>query len=247
MSVVSYAEALTYLGKTTSVTASQEGLLNMILPFVERSISYLFGIDTFEQETITEYYPRTNFGGGDAQSLEYDVAGGQAVPIAVSRGRRSDLVLQRPLRSITTLYEDRAAHFGQQSGDFATASLLTEGTHYKFAITQAGICQSGRVIRIGRGWPAEQGTIKVTYVHGYTAAEMNNGGIGAHIKSGMLHMVAKEFNETLRVAQSGGADIESERLGDYSVKYAAGGGSAVAVPKEVQRVLGFEVNYDRFI
>lgn len=246
MSVVIYSEVVTKLGKTTSITASQEGLLNFIMPMVEKSVSLLFGVDTFEQETITEFYPRTTYRGGGGSEINYDVVGQRAVPVSVARGRRADLVLQPPLRSITSLFEDLSARFDQQAGDFAAGTELVEGTDFEFPILKSGICNSGRVTRLGRGWPSKQGTIKVTYIHGYTDAEMNNGGIGAHVKNGMLHMVANEYYETLRQAQSGGVDIESERLGDYSVKYASSG-SSLSVPPDVRRIMGFATNYSRFI
>lgn len=77
--------------------------------------------------------------------------------------------------SITSIYEDQSAVGGAGSSDFAAATLLTAGTDYYLEKDQGSSASwSGGVIRVGTGWSSIPGTIKATYVSGFTESDLQN-------------------------------------------------------------------------
>lgn len=75
--------------------------------------------------------------------------------------------------SITSIYENQSAVGGAGSSDFGSAALLTAGTDYYLEKDQGSAASwSGGVIRIGTSWSSIPGTIKVTYVSGFTESEL---------------------------------------------------------------------------
>lgn len=89
----------------------------------------------------------------------------------------------RPVQSITALYLDEAAGYGDAPGAFGPETLLTPGTDYALVRDQPdGSSRSGLVARLGDAWPRPVvrsagviapalgdgfGNIKVTYTAGY--------------------------------------------------------------------------------
>lgn len=100
-------------------------------------------------------------------------------------GSRELLLRHPPVRSITSVYEDSGAYYGEASGAFASTSLLTAGTDYCLARDNAAeneVSRSGVLLRIGGYWPRSivrgegmlaasaapgLGNIKVTYLTGW--------------------------------------------------------------------------------
>ena len=94
-------------------------------------------------------------------------------------------LLQLPVQSIGSVYEDAGAYYGEASGAFASTTLLTAGTQYCLLRDNGSATEkstSGLLLRIGSRWPAAQetlqgmlvggkvaglGNIKVTYTPGY--------------------------------------------------------------------------------
>lgn len=244
--IVSRAEVLAYLGRTTSITDSQLGLLALIHEPAEKAVSELFGIPTFAQTTITEFLP-SRAGSGAARSPEYwDVQGTRAVR-KFPRNRNRSLYLYPPVRSVTNIWEDRAAH-GGLSGDFASGTELTEGVDFSVDWRESGISTSGQILRLSGGWSQRKGTIKATYSYGFSATEFRGGGIGSHIHLAILKVVASEFNNALQAAGGGAGTIKSEKLGDYAVTYESGS-TGVVVPADVRKELlgGQRTSWRRFI
>lgn len=77
--------------------------------------------------------------------------------------------------SITSIYEDQTAVGGAGGTDFAAAALLAAGTDYYLEKDQGSSASwSGGVIRVGKGWSSIPGTIKATYVSGFTESDLQN-------------------------------------------------------------------------
>lgn len=137
-------------------------------------------------------------------------------------GRRELVLRQRPVQSITSVYEDAGAYYGEASGAFAASSLLTAGSDYCLKRdhgTGAVVSESGILLRIGSAWPSASerrgnnlvaqeveglGNIKVTYVTGYAVLP------GEYVLAAM-QMVAQ-----LRMDAQSGGGLQSESLEDYS-------------------------------
>lgn len=132
------------------------------------------------------------------------------------------------VRSITSIYEDLAAFFGQGSSDFAAGTLLTAGTDYYLELDKSGLSKSGRVLRVYRNWSSRPGTIKVTYVAGLTSAELDDE--YSFVKEALLSDMLLKF-QYIRSQQgasvTGAGPIKRESIGggEYQVEYAVTSGS----------------------
>lgn len=148
------------------------------------------------------------------------------------------IVLQnRPVISITEVYENAAAYWGQATNPWTSDFLLTAGVDYalqtdarEVPATYGYISRSGIVIRIGRRWarryaqnsspglsgynlsvpdlPA-QGPVKIVYVSGYT-----------NVPAAIMQAVCWEVDAYRARAGKGGQQLTAESLGEYSYSLA---------------------------
>ena len=259
MPICTRAEVETWLGITTTITEGERGLLNMLLPSAEAAVKKYIGYDPV-QATRTEYYPLGPFRHSDDEAETIDVQGG----VAVFQGTRYDdniLILNHlPVRSITTLYEDRDARAGQGSNPFPAGSLLTAGTQYYLDLTASGISKSGFVYRVGSGWPNVPGSVKITYVAGYSAQELagqsTDGPDASDLKMATVLTVAKAF-ATAKTIQAGSSGspfgvLASENLGDYGYSVDAMSASRLfgmldPIPQEAKTILHKYMHYGKMV
>lgn len=230
--IASRAEIMVWLGKADSATNHEEALVAMVHPLVEQAVKDFVGYQ-IEQATYTHYLPeRSRELEPDPRLWDYDAAGGRVLTTqhAGSRNATELLLPELPVRSVTTLYEDSGAYGDQGATDFASSTLLTEGTHFWRDVDASGLGCSGILHRIGSYWPARSRTVKVTYTAGYTQAELSTG-IASAIKLAVLKAIQKAFTEH----GEGQGQVKSERLGDYAVTYAAEG--AGELPRESKKLL----------
>lgn len=141
-------------------------------------------------------------------------------------GTRELVLRQRPVQSITSLYEDGDGYFGYGSDPFTSADLLTAGTDYALSrdssATEAS--KTGIVYRLGSAWPRSSviqggnltgsgepglGNIKVTYVGGWSTANL----------PADLTLAANQLVGVIRRAAAAGGTVQSESLDYYSVTY----------------------------
>lgn len=241
--ICSPAEILTFLGKAATAIDAERGLLTMLQPMVEAAVKREIGY-SIEQATYTHYLPRAGTFQDVDEDLVYSDISGETVEVTALGGIQqlgSVTVPELPLRSVTSLYEDASAYSGQGSGDFGSSTLKTQGTDYWFVLDESGLCRDGKIRRLNGYWPSRAGTVKVTYVAGYTQAELTNG-IAAHLKKAVLRSMQHAFNA------AGGDDagtIKAERLGDYSVQYAVE--AAQRLPADVLDMLAKDVNMGQYL
>ncbi len=136
-----------------------------------------------------------------------------------------ELVLrERPVQSITSVYEDDEAYWNQGPGAFATDTLLAQGVDYALDYKNAAISLSGVLVRLNAVWPnvtargsgllsfeslSGRGNLKVTYVSGY-------GEPPADITLAVHQMIAE-----IRVTGPMGGGLTSEHLDYYSYNRAS--------------------------
>jgi len=165
---------------------------------------------SFEQATRTEYYQPDGY----------------------------KLVLKnRPVISVTSVYENAGAYWGSADNPWTSDYLLTAGTDYalqtdaaELTATYGYTSRSGIIIRIGRRWarryannttpgmsgynlsvpdlPA-QGSVKVVYVSGYTT-----------VPAAVTQAVLWEVDAYRSRAEKGGQQLTAESLGEYSYSMA---------------------------
>lgn len=228
--IVDISEIMAFLGLGTSPTEGQLGLVTLIHGPTENSVRRHLNYDVVANTYAGELHPRVD-SVPDRDRL-VDSIGGRAVIVSRARSRNNVILLRNiPVLNDSNLEvrEDRAAFAGQASGAFATATILTKGVDYYLDVTDADndLSVTGKIVRVGSGWPAEKGTVKVAYRAGYTADQLgaaetdtNKLDVSA-IKLGTLEAIQDVFNQaTSRQSTSGGSGaIKSERLGNYSVTY----------------------------
>lgn len=212
-------EVVSFIGKTTTVTEAELGRINLIQPGVERAVKRYLGYDPEQVTRTLEYHPTIYIANTQATR---DARFGP--PILRLR--------HRPVRSITSIFLDHDANFGQSSGAFPTDSELDAGEDYALMIDEDNaLSLKGSVMRNGgRNWPAVPGSVRVAYVSGYTADELNGDDANvdaSDIKNGVLLEYQERFNLT---AQQQAGSIMSETLGDYS--YTLAGAATTSVVQE---------------
>lgn len=209
--IVDIAECLAYLNLGSSATEQQLGMIQLLKTRAEAKVRrYLRRNVT--QATYTHYLP------GNVNP--WDVA--DRLPFSGP----TLWLTEAPVRSITSIYVDRGGKAGQASGAFPASSLLVAGTDYMLDIKSTGWCPSGRVILNAGEWPADPGSIKVTYVAGWTDNELIGNVTDPTLDASDLHLatliaVSRFFSTSTRYANGGSGDaITRERIEEYEVEFA---------------------------
>lgn len=212
----------TYLG-ISSPTNLQFDQMDMIRTGIESSIKKYcrWGLT---ETTYTSYLPlNPNVMGAHVPTAE--LYSNRYVP-GGSRNR-----LQLPtmyVTSITNIWEDTEALAGYGASDFGSEELLVAGTDYFLEKDQgSSYSWSGGVIRVGRAWSSIPGTIKATYVSGFTNTDLQGAQNGlrlATIRECADHYVRlKRMQGAFITGVGTGADttglVSRERLGDYEVGF----------------------------
>lgn len=216
-------EIIAYLGLGATLSDADQGLLTMLKGHVEDAARrYVRHGITQPTTSYVEYHPRSDRAAFGEEILSLSGT-------TVTLNRQSDnghvIVLGNGfVRSITTVYEDFDAYFGQDASDFAAATLLTSGSDY-YLLTEntvggTALSKSGMLIRRSGNWPNRAGTVKVTYVAGFTAAELDDQ--FRDIKLAIMEEVVNTF----KIAKSragvdpGGGPVESFSIGgQVSISY----------------------------
>lgn len=243
--ITTRAEILVALGRSTSLSATEDALLNMIKPMAE-TVVRRYCQTGITQQSYTHLLPwadpiavRDGWGFGSPHRDTY-------VNNLAFGGSRGLQLPEFPVRSITSLYEDQSAFAGTASGAFGSASELVEGTDFFPDYDQSGLCHSGILWRVNTMWRSRPGSIQVTYTAGYTQAELR-GDVddwqldASDIRLATIKTIVDTFNETInqQSGQGGSAGVlKSERLGDYSYTMdTSGSGVTVEIPADAKLML----------
>ena len=122
------------------------------------------------------------------------------------------------------------AYAGHNAGTFPAESLITEGVQFYQDTDElpdgTSICRSGQLVRIGV-WPTTARCVKVTYVAGFTAAELagtaSTGIDASDIADLVYEQISFEFSRwkarqaSIKAGSMG--PLVSERMGDYAASY----------------------------
>lgn len=223
MSIISSLDALAFMGESTPTT-SQILAMDVVRPLAEDAIKAYVGY-SIEQATHTHFLPDSDDRSGDLTG--YDVLNNRVYEER-EFGPLWLYLPERPVRSITNLYEDPAAEGGQGSGDFGAGTELTQGVDFYIDWTVNGVSWTGRIDRIVTNWSTKRRTIKVVYSAGLSSAELAGtsavrgpvgGGVSAFRYAAFL-TAALYYREAEGLASGGTGPIQSERLYDYAVTYA---------------------------
>ena len=238
MTISTQGEVRVALGLTGTFSDADRATMEAVLRQTDAKVRNVLRYDPERKVHTNRLYPvsdarSSNVVGGGVWDV--NTAGTRA--ILQTRAGGGELQLTHlPVRQITALSEDRAAHAGKASGAFGTA--LTEGTDFYTdwdvtnlgtdgAEANDGISYSGLVYRVGSHWPTRARSVQVTYIGGFTADELrglSGEADGTNIHGAAVMIAAATFKRWKALGLAGGASalvagvIESERMGEYSYK-----------------------------
>lgn len=208
-----------YFGIDCDDTTGEAILLWRIQTYVESAVRS-FVRHGVSQNTYVEYQRMFDIGDHETDYDLFELIGDKVYSGVGGTQYGEFLQLNNGfVRSVSDVREDYSAEFGQGSGDFGSSTVLTAGIDYKIELDKDGMSRSGRLIRINRPWSSKPGTIKVTYVAGFTPAELDDQ--YAHVKLAILGEIRDRFNVARSQLGSGFGMVKKETFfGDYQVEYA---------------------------
>ena len=218
--IVGMGELILNLGLGDSLSNADAALLEMIKRQVEDRIRKYcrWGIT---QKTYTQYLPSTTDSAAYTGREYVEISGDQAY---FSRDYNGGDILQLPnlyVSSITSLYEDRSAKGGQGATDFAEATLLESGVDYWLDKDDGDFSIGGHVVKEAGSWSRKQRTIKITYVSGFTATQLDEE--YRDIKQACILETRKWYKRAKSGHGNGNAgagEIKQESIGgEYTVQY----------------------------
>lgn len=216
-----------------AATATEVALAASVIKVAEGSIIQVLGYDP-TLKVRTEYYPQIDFALSNGMTVA-EVDGNFAYQRQISGAVSDELQLSGlPIRQSNAagtdtidLRIDYDGRNGTRDSAFADETLKIEGTDFwpnYDTVDSNGkkICSDGILRSQGR-WPSEAGSVKITYLAGYSAIELD--GTDTVIDASAIKEVA--ISESVRKfkqaysrlkgrAGHGSSPMTSERLGDYS-------------------------------
>lgn len=223
--IADISEVLLRAGLFSVVTEEERALAGEFLKFSQAAVRRYLGYDPV-QGTRTEYYPNLDIELGGRRIWEVNDT--QAYTRTVGEATATELQIRHvPIRSITSLYVDYDGRAGARSGAFPAGSQWTEGTDFwpnydSVDSSSAKVCRDG-ILRSYGLWPTNPGSVKITYVAGYTDAELHgqDSVIDASvIVDVVIDEAVRRFIKFDAMKKKSGAGftgpLSSESLGDYS-------------------------------
>lgn len=257
--IASAAEIRAVLGLFSSITDIELAVLQMAHRRAESTVARVLRYNPERATRVGELYP-IGCGRDTGGAVRYTSDGVSAIPLRSSRNGSDQIIVKHiPIRSVISIHVDESARSGTFSGAFADSTLLEEGVGFHPDYDADGICRSGMITRIGSGWPAESGTIKMSYNSGYSAEELNgdysNAGFvdALPIKTAVIATAAKAFIQLMSLQKKArvgftAAPLSGEKLGDYS--YSTNGslnaifsGLLVDIPAEAYNELSSFIHF----
>jgi hypothetical protein len=232
----------------TDPTDTERARLALAMAGGHAAVRRKIGYDPEQKEGVAELYPRREVAGADIGGGYWDVNPSHTLALWHTQGDLFKfLQLERlPVRSVTSVFVDPSAYYGQKSGDFGTGTDWTQGDEFYVEwdsqqSANVGVCRSGQLIAVS-AWPAGIGTVKVTYRAGYSQDEfrgpaasssIDSAGIvttqgvdASALKAGTLltcmakYMTLKSFSVSSLTGVHAPGPFSSESLGDYSYSLA---------------------------
>jgi len=225
--IIDISAVILELGLSSSVTEEERAIASVAIRRAESAIKKFLHYDPVRQ-TRTEFYPQGQYGDGGGVGV-WEANETDAYLRRESEASVSELQMRHiPIREITNLWIDYDGRGGNRSGSFSSSTLKTEGTDYWMNTdghdsSDNGICRDGIIKSVGL-WPREPGSVKITYVAGYTNAELHGeddiidaGPIGEAVVQEACIRARRAFvwKKNSRVGFMPGV-FTSERAGDYS-------------------------------
>lgn len=242
--ITSVADCAALLG---TITTDQElGRLEMVWKGVEAEIRRFCGQNIAQPaDAYVDILPETDWNVPLDPLMQQDTSWhrqGYVVSGAPSVNGHVLPLRQGLVRSITSVYVDLSSLAGTSGSDFAAATLLDSAEYYldvdEIDPSSSLISRSGNLIRANANWPTRRRSVKVTYVAGLTAAELDDE--YSDIRLAVTTEILDRYNN---LTAGGGGRVKSERLGDWQVTYELGAVDEGSLSMRLRTVLQPFVKY----
>jgi hypothetical protein len=221
---------------------------------VEGFISRL-GVNVGEQE-ITEFLPSVSGQSISTNEVLAEYANQRVSFSELGTGPESSQIIVRrtPLKSVTSIYYNLAAWIaGTPGGDWPVETLMPVGT-YVPDWEVSGQCSTGIIRRRVATWPIEPRTLKVTYVGGWTTAELEAKypELKPALRFGIYQWLARDAVARRMASGLTGSSFSIEdfsvslNTGQISATTMAGGLPAIVLPPDVTVALAREENFSKY-
>lgn len=261
MAILTNAEILTHMQLTGVITTLQQAVLTQLRPAAERLVKEHVGYE-IEQATHIEFHPVLNRSvEGDPMVEGYEGSTGGAVPVYWGQDDARSIYLdQLPLRSITSVCENISA-WDTAGGSWPAGNDLSEGADfradYELVLSGQNLSWSGALVKNYGTWPRVARSVRVEYVAGLSATELDFDGRYGVFKQAALLTCQINFLEALSNTindQSGGAGtgVINESLDGWSVSYSGAMVEALfsmqsTLPEKAKQMLQPYVRMSRFL
>ena len=231
------ADIQSYLG-----LSAMNALATLVQGLAEQHVKDFLGVQEIEQQTWVEYYPLDQ-GATGVSDPHYvvDSAHQRAVP-GLYFAPNTIQLRNLPVRSITEVREDATGYFGQGPGSFGPQTVLQAGGDYFLKQEQPGLSWSGHLVRRSFWFPATLGSVKVTYVAGFTPQELS--GRWQAFKAAVLETAADLYLRGKAISLGQKPGVTAENLGGgASASYVNERLSGLPIPDAAAEMLQPYVNY----
>lgn len=230
--IADLSELLLQLGLSATCTETERAIAQAALRSATSAVVRHLKYNPV-QSTHTEYYPQMDMGRQGREGI-WEANDTEAYIRHVSEASTNELQIKNiPIRSITSLYVDYDGRSGTRTGSFAAETLKVAGSDYwaNFDLVDSAgnkVCTDG-IIRAQGTWPDLAGSVKITYVAGYTATELR--GEDTVIDAGLIfeavideavRRVLKIYSRSKNRLAGFVGPLTSENLGDYSYSSSSG-------------------------
>lgn len=245
MAIVTAAEVQAHLEAAgNTLPASALTFIQTNIPRVTRLVAEFLKWEP-EQATRTEYYPaeaQNGYFDGDELVGGADLIGGVVVPrVRGDRSRAALRLVNLPVRSIIEVRENVGAwHTGEAAGSFDSDTILS-ATNYAMDLDRAGLSWTGILWRTSGLWPQTPRSVKVTYVSGLSADELDDE--FSDIKLAVIEAVSQwTLRAIYRAKGATGGLVQQLSIKDFSVAFAPQMTAGWALPDEVKEMLSHYIS-----
>lgn len=232
--IADISDVLLMLGLSSGATEEQRAIAQFALNAAEGAVKRHLRYDPSLAQRV-EYYPNMDFN-LQGRATSWEVNDAEAFVRQLSESAVDELQVNHiPIRqkdeagdNEIDLRIDYDGRSGTRSGSFGATTQKTEGIDFwpNYNVQDVNgymVCMDG-VIRSEGRWPSVPGSVKITYMSGYTQDELR--GNGGHIDAYPIYetvideavrRVKKIISRKTRAGVGlGGGPLASESLGDYS-------------------------------
>jgi hypothetical protein len=252
--VITADEVLAYMGLEDSAGAEETFLAESVRGRAEALVTEFVGGVVLQKTCVDVLPPYGRDVDPESNVIGWDRSGGKAVALT-SEARQVLRLTRTPVRSVVEVRET----WVPGGGGFPAGSVVDPALYFlDVEEADAGLSRSGLLIKPYYVWSGAARSVRVTYLAGYTPAELDlETGIVPELKEAMLLTAARAVRTVLALHDqqfgfSGVGPVISEGLGGANFAYDMEGartlvGQVCSLTPEVKEMVRHHKNYSHYL